>query len=110
MPALQDDQCTYDNQVRLQAVKNKLALVTALYSLSLVACAPKIVKEPYPVEVVREVVVPIPREYTRELATPELADCPCTGRDLADLIEAWKAWGKTANEHRAKVRDLSKGQ
>ena len=68
---------------------------------------PSIIKEPYKVTEVREVYRPIPDEYTRKLAVPELQDRP-TVRDLVIHIKAWQAWGKTANEHRAAVKKLTK--
>lgn len=30
-------------------------------------------------------------------------------RDLVEAIKAWQAFGKTANEHREKVGELSRG-
>jgi hypothetical protein len=90
---------------------HKLPLVIALYSLAFVGCStPAVIKEPYPVEVVREVVIPIPDEYTRELPTPKLPEVKLTGQDLVNHILEWKAWGKVVLEHRAKVEQLSKGK
>jgi hypothetical protein len=87
---------------------NKRLLVIALYSLSLVACTPKVIKEPYPVREVREVYRPIPDEYTREMETPTLPNGPITCQVLAVGWNEWKAFGKTANEHRSKVGALTK--
>jgi hypothetical protein len=86
-------------------------LAVALCSLALVGCAkPAVVKEPYPVETVREVVIPIPDEYTRELPVPKLPDGKLNGQDLVNHILEWKAFGRIANEHREKVSALSKWQ
>jgi hypothetical protein len=87
-------------------VTHKLWLVTAIYSLSLVACTPKVIKEPYPVREVREVYRPIPDEYTRQLETPQLPST-ITVLDLVEYAKAWQAWGKTANEHRAAVKKFT---
>ena len=77
--------------------------------LLLAGCKPEIVREPYPVEVVREVVRPIPAEYTDPLPEPALSSDSLTVRDLVEAIKAWQAFGKTANEHREKVGELSRG-
>jgi hypothetical protein len=88
---------------------HKLA-VCALAAL-VTGCAPKpqIVKEPYPVEVVREVYREIPAEYTDQLQTPQLPEGEVTCQDLSIGWGEWQAWGKTVNEHRAKVNQLSAG-
>lgn len=85
-------------------------LAASLLILQVTACSPSIVKEPYPVEVVREVVIPQPREYTDPLPTPTLPQGELTCQHLADGWLEWAAFGKTANEHRAAVKKLSKGQ
>jgi hypothetical protein len=87
-------------------VTHKLCLLTVVYSLSLVACTPKVIKEPYPVREVREVYRPIPDEYTRQLETPQLPST-ITVLDLVEYAKAWQAWGKTANEHRAAVKKFT---
>ena len=81
-----------------------------LLSLAILAgCQAHTVREPYPVEVVREVVKPIPDAYTSELIPPDLPEHP-TVLNLVEHIKAWQAFGKTANEHRAKVKELSRGR
>lgn len=78
--------------------------------LLLTGCTkPSIVREPYPVEVVREVAKPIPALYTDTLSPPVLPES-LTVRDLVEHIKAWQAFGQTANEHRGKVRELGGGQ
>jgi hypothetical protein len=86
-------------------------LAASLVILQVTACSTQAtIKQPYPVEVVREVVIPIPDEYTRELPVPKLPDGKLNGQDLVNHILEWKAFGRIANEHRAKVSALSKGQ
>jgi hypothetical protein len=84
----------------------RLAMLIALALLT--ACKPSIVREPYPVDVVREVVKPIPATYTDPLPTPTLPK-DITVKDLVLHIKEWQAFGETANEHRGKVRELSRG-
>lgn len=76
----------------------------------LCGCQPNMVREPYPVEVVREVVKPIPTEFTDPLAVPELPAGPLTVLTLVEHVKAWQAWAKVANDHRQRVAELSKGQ
>lgn len=78
--------------------------------LLLAGCKPEIVREPYPVEVVREVVIPIPTEFTDPLPVPELPQGPLAVLSLVEHIKAWQAFGKVANDHRARVAELSKGE
>lgn len=76
----------------------------------LCGCQPNMVREPYPVEVVREVVKPIPSVLTDELPTPSLPEGPLTVLALVEHVKAWQAWAKVANDHRQRVAELSKGQ
>lgn len=85
-------------------------LAASIVILQVTACAPKVIKEPYPVREVREVYRPIPDEYTRALPTPKLKDGSVLVEDLATLLKDWQAFGKTANEHRGKVKTLSEGE
>jgi hypothetical protein len=83
----------------------------ALIVLGLTACTkPQIVKEPYPVEIVREVYREIPAEYTDQLQTPQLPEGEVTCQDLSIGWGEWQALGRVANEHRGKVGQLSEGQ
>ena len=76
--------------------------------LALTGCKPNMVLKPYPVEIVREVVKPIPREFTNELPPPTLPEGTITVLTLVEHVKAWQAWGKTANDHRKRVGELSK--
>ncbi len=78
--------------------------------LLLAGCTPAtVLREPYEVEKRVEVIKPIDPFYTEPLPMPALPRGSILVRDLVEHIEAWKAFGKTANEHRSKVAELSQG-
>ena len=85
-------------------------LAASLLILQVTGCKQQTVREPYPVEIVREVVKPIPREFTTPLTYPTLPEGTITVLTLVEHVKAWQAWGKTANDHRARVAELSKGK
>jgi hypothetical protein len=105
---------TYAESLVFRDYKQSLvcAILVCASTLSLAGCEtkPAIIKEPYPVDVVREVVIPIPEEYTRDLPMPALPEGPITVLHLVTAIKEWQAWGEVVLEHRARVKVLSAGQ
>ena len=72
---------------------------------------PEVVKQYEPVEIVREVVVPIPATYTAPIQPPQWPDDPLIVKDLANQIQAWKDLLKCKiNPDRAHVAALSDGK
>ena len=75
--------------------------------VSLTSCAGKAIVRTETVTVEKPVIVGVPAELTRTAPEPVLPAGPVTNADLADHVDALRAWGRDMASRLAKIADLA---
>lgn len=75
--------------------------------LSLTACAPKAIVRTETVEVATPVIVRVPPALTRVEPEPDLPPGPVDNNDVADLVDALRAWGRDMAARLGKIAGLA---
>lgn len=75
--------------------------------VSLTSCAGKAIVRTETVTVEKPVIVGVPAELTRTAPEPALPAGPVTNADLADHVDALRAWGRDMASRLAKIAGLA---